>query len=59
MASVNELLRLFMRPAQSEHAMRRQRGVRVTEEKPPQASRRRLAAPRKERVNGSQNQPPL
>lgn len=43
MKSVNELLRLFMRQAELESAMRQPGGARVTEEQALHALRRRLA----------------
>jgi hypothetical protein len=44
MKSVNELLDLFMRPAELESAMRQPGGARVTEEQELHALRRKLAA---------------
>jgi hypothetical protein len=43
MKSVNELLRLFMRQAELERAMRQPGGARVTEERELRAVRQRLA----------------
>ncbi len=43
MKSVNELLRLFMRQAELERAMRQPGGARVTQERELQVVRRRLA----------------
>jgi len=43
MKSVNELLKLFMRQAELERAMRQPGGARVTEEKELHTVRRRLA----------------
>jgi hypothetical protein len=44
MESVNELLKLFMRQAQLERAMKQPGGARVTEEQELHAVRRKLAA---------------
>jgi len=44
MESVNELLKLFMRQAQLERAMKQPGGARVTEERELHAVRRKLAS---------------
>jgi hypothetical protein len=44
MKSVNELLKLFMRQAELENAMRQPGGARVTEEQELHAVRRKLAS---------------